>query len=500
LFAAQTNLGNARTLSRIHVGEKANARPWAVFLWLLALFTVVHGVVAALAPAAEDELYYWNWSQHLGPSYFDHPPLTAWAIRLSTSIFGDTVFAIRVPAIVFSTTTIFTIAAMSPQASLASLLLFTPLFFLGSVVMTPDLPLAAFWILYLAWTCRIQALLESWNCDPVSRVYHKSPISPLDWLLGGVILGLGLLSKYTMLLAVGCSLVTFFTKTAVRAWWKGYALHLFVAGLLGLPVLVFNYEHGFLPLKFQWEHIQQHGQTWGRFFDFWGGQALLVGLVPLFFLPRIGIQWRYLWNDPRYQPCLVFFLLPGAYFFYKSMTANLEANWILVMYLAFWPIAQRICQISSFKGWNTLLLIVGFLPCWIASAALVVHAFRPLDRIPPYKDRLRVSQARAAVSRQAANDLMALERIPFFSGGYQWTSVLRFAGISAEQLPSGRISHFTLRPQDPCSFKKVHYWHNSQHPLPAEVSCFKNIAEMRSYPVVVRGQQLENLQILELSH
>src|SRR5215213_10135897 len=56
------------------------------FYGLLALCVFAQWALAARLNLSFDEAYYWLWSQHLQLSYYDHPPLVAWAIRLSTSL------------------------------------------------------------------------------------------------------------------------------------------------------------------------------------------------------------------------------------------------------------------------------------------------------------------------------------------------------------------------------------------------------------------------------
>ena len=66
-------------------------------LWLAALLglTVLRLILAATLPVAPDEAYYWLWSQHLQPGYYDHPPMVALFIRIGTALFGATPFGIR---------------------------------------------------------------------------------------------------------------------------------------------------------------------------------------------------------------------------------------------------------------------------------------------------------------------------------------------------------------------------------------------------------------------
>src|SRR5665213_568710 len=71
------------TLSPQSRGE-GTRRPW----WILGLFAV-YLILAAVLPALDDEVYYWCWAKELQWSYYDHPPMTAVLIRLSTSLFGD---------------------------------------------------------------------------------------------------------------------------------------------------------------------------------------------------------------------------------------------------------------------------------------------------------------------------------------------------------------------------------------------------------------------------
>src|SRR5262245_18790789 len=66
-------------------------------LWIAV--TVVAGLVrlgiAAATPLFPDETYYWDWSRHLAPGYYDHPPMIAWLIRFGTVLAGDTAFGVR---------------------------------------------------------------------------------------------------------------------------------------------------------------------------------------------------------------------------------------------------------------------------------------------------------------------------------------------------------------------------------------------------------------------
>ena len=45
-----------------------------------------------------DEAQYWFWAQHPALGYYSKPPLVAWLIALTTGLFGESEFAIRLSA------------------------------------------------------------------------------------------------------------------------------------------------------------------------------------------------------------------------------------------------------------------------------------------------------------------------------------------------------------------------------------------------------------------
>src|SRR5215204_1389273 len=53
-----------------------------------------------------DEAQYWDWSRRLDLSYYSKGPLVAYIIRASCAVFGDTMPAVRLPALVLGTGTL----------------------------------------------------------------------------------------------------------------------------------------------------------------------------------------------------------------------------------------------------------------------------------------------------------------------------------------------------------------------------------------------------------
>ena len=66
--------------------------------WFATLgLTLLRLWLALWVPLGDDEGYYWVWSRHLAASYYDHPPMVAWLVALSTHVLGSSLVALRLP-------------------------------------------------------------------------------------------------------------------------------------------------------------------------------------------------------------------------------------------------------------------------------------------------------------------------------------------------------------------------------------------------------------------
>src|SRR6202043_4282985 len=127
---------------------------------VLALLALRVGA-AAWTPLTFDEAYYWMWSKHLAPGYYDHPPMVAVVIRLGTMIAGDTELGVRLVSILLAlpmSWAVYRTAAIlfggQRLAATATILLNVTLMAAGgTLIVTPDAPLlvaSSFVLVYLA--------------------------------------------------------------------------------------------------------------------------------------------------------------------------------------------------------------------------------------------------------------------------------------------------------------------------------------------------------------
>lgn len=222
---------------------------------------------------APDEAQYWDWSRQLDLSYYSKGPLVAYIIRASCAVFGDTMWAVRLPSLVLAAGTGVVTYALtrrlfgSERLALGAVLLnaLAPMFIAGSVLMTIDPPFYFCWALatYLAAVAIFDG--RRW-CWPVI----------------GVVVGVGFLAKYAMLLWLPSMLLALALDRAARAALRrpGPWVAVAVAMLFTTPVIVWNAQRDSVSLR----HVAtQTGTDAGGSFsplnllEFVGGQVGVLG-------------------------------------------------------------------------------------------------------------------------------------------------------------------------------------------------------------------------------
>ncbi len=465
----------------------------------LIAFTLFHFLLSFHFPLAEDELYYWSWARHLQWSYFDHPPMVAYLIRVSTAIFGQNAFGIRFFASLASTLVLGLLALQMRSRGLLLAVAFSPIVLVLSIYMTPDVPLMVFWLLYALWGVSVNRRLQEWSADPMRRVYHQSPIPSALWALGGVCLGLGLLSKYTMALAPVCFGLLCLFNYRPRAWLKGFALHAGIAALVAVPILIYNIQNGFLPVKFQWNHSL--GATApAAFWNYLSAQVLLVGALPFVVLPWIlGFRKR-LSALPDLQVFLYFFLVPLSLFLIQATRAPMEGNWGIVAYVTFWPVAQTLFEDNSFKTAARVFIALCMAPAFVVSGALLIHSMHPIGALPVEKDRYSALNGKFDATKHLAAALA--EKVPgepVFAFTYQWQSYLNYFGVSSRPTGGGRMHHFRMRdPVQVCEQNNVLALVENGFTDPS-LACFGQRELVTEVPVTVREKAAGRLAVFRFS-
>jgi len=190
-----------------------------------------------------EEAYYWNYAKHLDIGYLDHPLMVAWIIRPFVALMGNIEFAVRAGAFLcwlvtawFSYRLTRDVLGRAIAYRALTLVAVLPVFFFFGTFMSPDAPLTACWSAAIYFTYRVVIKEE-----------------PRAWLGLGVAIGLGMISKYTVLL-LGAAIVAFVLIDRPSRKWLARP-EPYIAALIALvlfsPVIVWNWQHDWASFSFQ---------------------------------------------------------------------------------------------------------------------------------------------------------------------------------------------------------------------------------------------------------
>ena len=277
-----------------------------------------------------DEAYYWLWSRHPDICYLDKGPVIAWFIWIGTALFGQTVFGIRFFAVLLACGAgvgIFLLARklFSDKVAFWSVILaaVTPLFAVGAALMTIDTVYIFFWTF---------AALTFWQAKDEEKLGW--------WILTGILIGLSMLSKYTGAIELLSFAAFCLWDPPSRRHFRRPAIYvmLLVAALFLVPVLIWNWRHGFPTSQFLVHRgaLDEHARIRPlEALSFLGQQAgvisplLFLGLVVALCLPRFA-------QTPKTETgyLLALFLPLFLLYLFLSFQKASQANWAAASYVS----------------------------------------------------------------------------------------------------------------------------------------------------------------------
>ena len=247
-----------------------------------------------------DELYFLAAGRHLALGYVDFPPLTALAARLVDSTIGPSLISLRLLCCLMAVAAAVTAGAMAREFGAGQRLqvlataawIVTPFALGGAVLFHPTfLDLAATALAMLA-AVRLVARSE-----------------PRQWILLGLWGGIGLESKYTIVVPLaaflaGCAL---WRRDLLLRREAGFGV-LIACGLL-VPNIVWEITHHWISLDFA---SSQHAKTAGDAppLTYIAQQLAFMGVGAV--LVVLGLVW--LWRRPHLRPLALASAAPSVLF------------------------------------------------------------------------------------------------------------------------------------------------------------------------------------------
>jgi hypothetical protein len=207
------------------------------FLWIAITITGLRIIYLLFNHRDLDieEAQYWTWSQHLAMGYHSKPPMISWVIYFTTQLFGHAEWAIRLfspIAYFFSALALYGLGKKLYHPAIGfwsavTVLLLPGVTYSATIISTDPL-------LVLFWSLALYALA---NASQTNRLRW--------WILCGIAIGLGMLSKYTMVVFF-ISLLLYLICTIEHPFlWKkpGAYLAVLIALMIFSPNAVWNTLH-----------------------------------------------------------------------------------------------------------------------------------------------------------------------------------------------------------------------------------------------------------------
>lgn len=436
------------------VGELPAPEPLRGTSRAVAVFVVAAALVlffAAKTPLAYDEAYYWQWSRHLAWSYYDHPPMIAFLIDAGTKLLGVNELGVRLVPLLLALTIPWIARELARRywelrhaaAWTLAVAVCIPLLSVGMTVATPDTPLVFCWGASLLAVVRALER-ERWT----------------DWLLAGALVGLGVLSKYPMVLIYPALLAALLASARGRRALGRPGPYIAVLGSLAVaaPALLWQLSHGGAGLLFQLRHGLGEAAGGASAAPGMAGLAAFIGaqlvvmspILFVLFLVALGrVSARLVWPAPAGRPAdpqgglgplnrreLLPFLvyptvIPLLVFGGASLFAASGANWMAPAYVtATVLIGGELARQAEARNrrWRRWLATGG-----IGIAALLsvyVHVETVVPIVPYGKGSVLTQtwghRAVAAWVRELERRYAAGERVRVLASDYKLASILAF--------------------------------------------------------------------------
>ena len=291
-----------------------------------------------------DEAQYWFWAQHPALGYYSKPPLVAWLIALTTGLFGDSEFAIRLSAPLLHACTAVIVYAIGARLYDSRVGLWSALAYaslpgasISAFIISTDAPLL------LCWAAALYAFIRAredggWGW----------------WLAVAGACGFGLLAKYAMAYWIFSALGYVVLVRAERRHLGALLAAIGLALLLYLPNFWWNWSNGFVSYL----HVKDNAGIDeplfhpDAFFEFFGSQFAVFG--PLFFA---GLIWlaicpRQL-DEPRSRLLAAFALPTLTMMLAVSFLSRANANWAAP---AFVSATILVVAWALSRGWPKLII------------------------------------------------------------------------------------------------------------------------------------------------
>ena len=392
-----------------------------------------------------DEAQYWLWSKELSLGYYSKPPLLPWVISFFTSIFGSGFVIIKLIPSFFYLISSFLIYHLSLRLfnnsglalCCAITFLLLPAATLSSYIVSTDVPLIFFWILSL-----------------IQLINIEKKQTNLNFLLLGIFVGLGFLSKYAAIYFFLCLFVLLIVSSYHRNFFlKSLIRFLFL--ILGfvvvvLPNIIWNFNNNWITIGHTSDNasLGNLSLNFSGALEFAASQIIMIG--PILFFAGFALVLKGFKIDRNISFLLCFSLPVLILMVIQSFLVKANANWAAVSLIALSILLTNIVYSYS----KNIIQINNYLNLVLAFALFVVigtnYPLKGLERISGYKN------LKFEIKKENFNNIdnfVVSDRIIFSTLSYEYRDTnLNF--YMPKSVENKITNHFQMTQPLPKNFKE----------------------------------------------
>ncbi|MEW5726803.1 MAG: glycosyltransferase family 39 protein [Pseudomonadota bacterium] len=333
-----------------------------LFVGLMAAWRLA--VLAADAPFLSfDEAQYWAWAQSLELGYYSKPPMVAWVIAATTAACGDGPGCVKAGSAIAHAGTAVVLYFLGrhlfgPRIGAWAAMTWSvvPAVSLSAVMITTDPFLLFFWALALLF---------------LARAADAGPRPNRWWVLLGLAFGLGMLSKYAMILFAASAAIWLAWSPERRTLAKapGPWLAMAIGLAVYAPNALWNAANGFVS----YAHTKDNANLGGELFhfdklaEFVGGQFGVFGPIAMAALVAALVAAIRRPEDDRERMLAAFTLPVLALMTVESFLSRANANWTAPAFVA------GSVLVAAFLARRAPRLLAASLALHVAAAGLLYN-------------------------------------------------------------------------------------------------------------------------------
>jgi len=385
---------------------------WPLLLALASAVALLHILTNGRYGFHRDELQFLSDARHLDWGFVSYPPLTPFLEHIGLALFGVSLTGLRLFSVIFQAAVILVTGLMAKELGGSRLAQFTAAL---AVAFSP-LPL------FNATEFQYTSFDFFWwvlSAYFVIRLLHSE--DPRWWLAIGATVGIGLLTKYSIVFYIAGILAGVVLTSARRyllsIWfWSGIALGL----LIFLPNFLWLARHDFIAYHFL-QNIHARDVRIGRADSFLLDQFRIGANFATFPLWLIGIV-AYL-RCRRYRMVAFMYLVPLALFFFgKGRGYYMAAGYPMLLAMGATRIAHRLTLLPT---WGRRTALAAYFSAFAIGSAYIIAIIIPLAPSGPLRD-------------------FALKRNGDLREEFGWNELVRTVAQIRDSLPPDEQAHLGI--------------------------------------------------------